>query len=85
MGRCAAHYVKQNREAVMRNVLVTGSAGLVGSEAVRFYNTRAANVVGIDNNMRATFFGATAIQLAAGRARGDVSSLHARRRGHSRL
>jgi CDP-paratose 2-epimerase len=41
----------------MRNVLVTGSAGLVGSEAVRFYNARAASVVGIDNNMRATFFG----------------------------
>jgi CDP-paratose 2-epimerase len=43
--------------AGMRNVLVTGSAGLVGSEAVRFYNSRAAKVVGIDNNMRATFFG----------------------------
>jgi CDP-paratose 2-epimerase len=41
----------------MRNVLVTGSAGLIGSEAVRFYNARADNVVGIDNNLRKTFFG----------------------------
>ena len=41
----------------MKSVLVTGSAGLIGSEAVRFYNARAANVVGVDNNLRETFFG----------------------------
>jgi CDP-paratose 2-epimerase len=41
----------------MKNVLVTGSAGLIGSEAVRFYNAHATKVVGIDNNMRSTFFG----------------------------
>ena len=41
----------------MKHVLITGSAGLVGSEAVRFYDARAAKVVGIDNNMRSTFFG----------------------------
>jgi CDP-paratose 2-epimerase len=41
----------------MRSVLVTGSAGLIGSEAVRFYNARADNVVGVDNNLRETFFG----------------------------
>ncbi len=39
------------------NVLVTGSSGLVGSEAVRFYDERGADVIGIDNNMRAMFFG----------------------------
>jgi CDP-paratose 2-epimerase len=39
-------------------VLVTGSCGLIGSEAVRYYNERAKMVVGIDNNMRAELFGA---------------------------
>ena len=39
-------------------VLVTGSCGLIGSEAVRYYDKRAELVVGIDNNMRAEFFGA---------------------------
>lgn len=38
-------------------ILVTGSAGLIGSEAVRHYNKRAARVIGIDNNMREHFFG----------------------------
>ena len=38
-------------------VLVTGSCGLIGSEAVRYYDKRAELVVGIDNNMRAEFFG----------------------------
>ena len=38
-------------------VLVTGSCGLIGSEAARHYDGRAEAVVGIDNNMRAEFFG----------------------------
>ncbi len=38
-------------------VLVTGSSGLIGSAAVRFYDAAGADVVGIDNNMRKTFFG----------------------------
>lgn len=38
-------------------VLVTGSSGLIGSAAVRFYDVAGADVVGIDNNMRQTFFG----------------------------
>lgn len=38
-------------------VLVTGSCGLIGSEAVRYYDKRSELVVGIDNNMRAEFFG----------------------------
>jgi CDP-paratose 2-epimerase len=38
-------------------VLVTGSCGLIGSESVRYYDRRAELVVGIDNNMRAEFFG----------------------------
>jgi len=38
-------------------VLITGSCGLIGSEAVKYYDKRAELVVGIDNNMRAEFFG----------------------------
>jgi CDP-paratose 2-epimerase len=39
------------------NVLVTGSSGLIGSELVGHFEPRAKAVVGIDNNMRADFFG----------------------------
>ena len=38
-------------------VLVTGSSGLIGSELVTFFDARAEAVVGVDNNMRADFFG----------------------------
>jgi CDP-paratose 2-epimerase len=41
----------------MTIVLVTGSAGLIGSESVRFFCERGFTVVGIDNNMRQVFFG----------------------------
>ena len=44
----------------MSVAIVTGSCGLVGSEAVRFYHTRGFDVVGIDNDMRAYFFGTEA-------------------------
>lgn len=37
-------------------VLVTGSTGLVGSEAVKFFREKGWDVVGIDANMRAAFF-----------------------------
>jgi CDP-paratose 2-epimerase len=40
--------------------LVTGSAGLIGSEAVRHFAGLGLDVVGIDNDMRAQFFGAEA-------------------------
>lgn len=39
------------------NVLVTGSSGLIGSEAVKYYDERGHRVIGVDNNMRAEFFG----------------------------
>lgn len=39
------------------NVLVTGSSGLVGSEAVSFFDSLGFAVTGVDNNMRADFFG----------------------------
>jgi CDP-paratose 2-epimerase len=38
-------------------VLVTGSSGLIGSEAVRYFDSAGATVHGVDNNMRADFFG----------------------------
>jgi CDP-paratose 2-epimerase len=37
--------------------IVSGAAGLVGSEAVRHFASLGLRVVGIDNNMRAQFFG----------------------------
>jgi CDP-paratose 2-epimerase len=46
--------------AVLTNVkraLVTGSSGLIGSEAVTFFDERGFRVVGVDNNMRRDFFG----------------------------
>ena len=44
----------------MKIILVTGSAGLIGSESVRFFCERGFTVVGIDNNMRQVFFGENA-------------------------
>src|SRR5437868_4824526 len=44
----------------MSVVVITGSCGLVGSEAVRHFALRGMDAVGIDNNMRAQFFGAEA-------------------------
>ncbi len=41
----------------MSTVLVTGSCGLIGSEAVSFFCEKGFDVIGIDNNMRKTFFG----------------------------
>ena len=38
-------------------VLITGSCGLVGSEAARYFAGRGFTVIGIDNNMRREFFG----------------------------
>ncbi len=38
-------------------VIITGSCGLVGSEAVSFFSKRNFLVIGIDNNKRKFFFG----------------------------
>ena len=38
--------------------LVTGSSGLIGSEVVAFFSRQGWTVHGVDNNMRADFFGA---------------------------
>jgi NAD(P)-dependent dehydrogenase (short-subunit alcohol dehydrogenase family) len=42
----------------MRTVIITGSAGLIGSEAVKRFAKDGMCAVGIDNDMRAKFFGA---------------------------
>lgn len=40
-----------------QTVLITGSGGLIGSESVNFFAKLDFDVIGIDNNMRAYFFG----------------------------
>ena len=40
-----------------KTVLITGSAGLIGSEAVRFFAKKGFKVIGIDNDSRKYFFG----------------------------
>jgi CDP-paratose 2-epimerase len=40
-----------------RHVLITGSSGLIGSEAVTYFDQRGWRVHGVDNNMRRDFFG----------------------------
>ncbi|HEX9804152.1 MAG TPA: NAD-dependent epimerase/dehydratase family protein [Candidatus Dojkabacteria bacterium] len=44
----------------MKTALITGSSGLIGAEAVRFFADKGYFVVGIDNDMRKYFFGAEA-------------------------
>lgn len=39
------------------HILVTGSSGLIGSEAVTFFDAMGFRVIGVDNNGRADFFG----------------------------
>jgi CDP-paratose 2-epimerase len=41
----------------MSVALITGSAGLIGSEAVRFFAALGMDIVGLDNDMRREFFG----------------------------
>ena len=40
-----------------RSMIVTGSSGLIGSEVVEYFCSRGWEVHGVDNNMRADFFG----------------------------
>lgn len=47
----------------MNIALITGAAGLIGSEAVRFFSAKKFKVVGIDNDMRRYFFGPEASTL----------------------
>src|ERR1700739_4593417 len=40
--------------------LITGSAGLIGSESVDFFSSKFDKIIGLDNNLRQYFFGAEA-------------------------
>ena len=44
----------------MSIIIITGSGGLIGSEAVKFFSKKFRKVIGIDNDMRSYFFGKTA-------------------------
>ena len=41
----------------MRIAVITGSAGLIGSQACDFFSERGYKIIGIDNDMRSYFFG----------------------------
>lgn len=53
----------------MKIAVITGSGGLIGSEAARFFSAKGFKIVGIDNDMRSYFFG------AEGSTRWNVSNL----------
>src|SRR6185503_21284665 len=44
----------------MKTAIITGSAGLIGSEASKFFDEKGFKIVGIDNDMRSYFFGNSA-------------------------
>jgi len=44
----------------MSIVIITGSGGLIGAEAVKFFSKKFSKVIGIDNDMRSYFFGKSA-------------------------
>jgi CDP-paratose 2-epimerase len=52
----------------MSVAIVTGSAGLIGSETCRRFHTEGFDLAGIDNDMRAEFFGPEASTLPSRRA-----------------
>ena len=48
---------RRREPAVVKRIVVTGSSGLVGSEAVALFDARGWEVHGVDNDLRARFFG----------------------------
>jgi CDP-paratose 2-epimerase len=44
----------------MKTIVITGSGGLVGSEAARFFHGKGFRILGIDNDKRSYFFGPAA-------------------------
>ena len=41
----------------MKTAVITGSCGLIGSEAARYFAAAGFRIVGVDNDMRRYFFG----------------------------
>ena len=59
----------------MSVVVITGSAGLIGSEASNFFSALGFDVVGVDNDLRQFFFGAEASTAwNLGRLRADLGA-----------
>ncbi len=59
----------------MKVAVITGSAGLIGAEAVRFFSKQGFQVVGIDNDMRRVFFGDEASTAwSADRLKSEIST-----------
>ena len=54
----AAHSAARGEIVRVPKLLVTGSSGLIGSEVVAAFALDGWHVFGVDNNMRADFFGA---------------------------
>ena len=44
----------------MKIAIITGSAGLIGSQACNFFSEKGYKIIGIDNDMRSYFFGESA-------------------------
>jgi NAD(P)-dependent dehydrogenase (short-subunit alcohol dehydrogenase family) len=59
-GVCAVSVQEFLRFVRVRTIIVTDSAGLIGSETVKRFAKDGARLIGIDNDMRAEFFGAEA-------------------------
>lgn len=51
---------KSKKVKAPKNILITGSSGLIGSEASIFFASLGFRVIGIDNDMRKYFFGTQA-------------------------
>ena len=73
----------------MSVAVVTGSSGLIGSEAAIYFGALGLDIVGVDNDMRRAFFGPDAstdwnrsrVQEKLGRATSTTISTYAIARG----
>jgi len=52
-----ARRTKEEAESQVEIAIITGSGGLIGAQAVRFFAAEYDLVIGIDNDLRAYFFG----------------------------
>lgn len=59
--------LKKGFDVVLKTIIVTGSAGLVGSECVRYFAGKGYRVYGIDNDNRKRLFGDDASTMATDR------------------
>ena len=47
----------RKNKVIEMKIIVTGSNGLIGSEAVRYFGAKGHKIIGVDNNLRKYFFG----------------------------